>query len=268
MKLGKYILGLALVAAGLTSCDQENVGAIYEPTVANITFMNGSLSTLTDQTSIEVPVAISRSLTDGEYTAKVTLSDESEGVNLKSEQVTFANGEGIAYATVVVTGMEQGNEYKGTLTLSDADAATVNTEFGEQITTATVTVMCDYNWVSAGTCTFYDYTFGDGEVGENVKIEHGEGSNVYRIISPYCIVYPEDGAPAHNITFSLNNDGSISMKEGDWFTLWGYGFYYDSADWGSYCFVTNDGNLYDVNHLLKVNGAVTYTAEFKFEWHK
>ncbi len=37
MKLGKYILGLAVVAAGLTSCDTDNVGAIYDhPAMPNI----------------------------------------------------------------------------------------------------------------------------------------------------------------------------------------------------------------------------------------
>jgi len=268
MKLGKYILGLALVAAGLTSCDQENEGAIYEPTVANISFIGSEQSTLTDQTTLEVPVAISRAITSGSYTANVTLSNASDGVSLKSNQVTFADGEGMAYATVVLSGMEQGNEYTGTLTLSDADQATANTTFGEQITSTTVSVMCDYNWVSAGTCNFYDYTFGDGALGENVPIENGEGSNVYRIISPYTYVYPDDGAPAHTITFTLNSDGSISMKEGDWFNLWGYGYYYDTTDWGSYCYVLQEGNVYDVNCLLKVDGEVTYLAEFVFEWNR
>ena len=268
MKLGKYILGLALVAAGLTSCDQENISAIYEPSVANISFLTGEQSALTDKTSIEVPVAVGRAMTNGSYTATVTMSDASEGVSLKSNQVTFVDGEGMAYATVVITGMEQGYNYSCTLSLSDADKQTANTEFGEQITSTKVVVMCDYNWIPAGTCTFFDYTFGDGEVGENVPIQNGEGSNVYRIISPYTYVYPDDGAPAHKITFYLNNDGSISMKEGDWFTLWGYGFYYDTADWGNYCYVQQEGNLYDVCHLLKVDGAVTYTAEFAFQWDR
>ncbi len=267
MKLGKYILGLALVAAGLTSCDQENVGAIYEPTQANISFINESQSKLTDQTSIEVPVAIGRATTNGEYTVNVALSDASEGVSLKSNQVTFANGEGMAYATVVITGMQQGNEYKGTLTLTGVES-TANTEFGTQITSTTITVMCDYNWISGGTCDFIDYTFGDGVVGEGVAIQNAEGTNIYRLVSPYVTTYPDDGAPAHNITFTLNGDGSISMQEGDWFDLWGYGFYYDTASWGNYCFTRNQGDLYDVNFLLKEGGEVAYTAEFMFEWHK
>lgn len=268
MKLGKYILGLAIMAAGLTSCDTDNVGTIYEPTQANISFLSAEQSTLTDKTSIEVPVAIGRAITNGTYTANVTMTDASEGVSLKSNQVTFTDGDGMAYAIVVISGMSQGNEYSCTLNLSENDKQTANTEFGKQFTSTTVKVMCDYNWVSAGTCTFIDYTFGDGVAGENIKIENAEGTNIYRIIAPYYYTYPEDGATKDNITFTLNGDGSISMQEGDWFNLWGYGFYYDSASWGNYCFTQNEGNLYDVCFLLKVDGAVTYTAEFMFQWDR
>ena len=268
MKLGKYILGLALIAAGLTSCDQDNVGAIYEPTVANISFLAPGQSTLTDQTTIEVPVAVGRAITDGTYTANVTLEGAPANMSLKSNQVTFADGEGIAYAIVVVNGMSQGSTYVGTLKLSSADMATANPDFGEQMSSTTVEVMCDYNWVSGGTCTFVDYTFGDGEAAENVPIEHAEGSNSYRIVAPYAYVYPDDNAGLHYINFTLNGDGSISMQEGDWFNLWGYGFYYDTPSWGNYCYVLNEGNVYDVNFLLKEGGEVSYTAEFVFEWNK
>ncbi|MBR5726158.1 MAG: hypothetical protein IKX56_05430 [Muribaculaceae bacterium] len=271
MKLGKYTLGLALVAAGLTSCDQENIGAIYEPTVANISFINGSQSTLTDQTSIEVPVAIGRATTNGSYTATVTLSDASEGVSLKSNQVTFADGEGMAYAIVVVTGMQQGNEYEGTLTLSDNDVATANTEFGEQITSTTVKVMCDYNWISAGTCTFTDYTWEDGYVAENVPIINGEGSNVYRIVSPLARVYDSnyvDGrGDSSDWQFYLNSDGSITCDEGASLNYWGYYMYFTN-DYPSYCFIAQNGNLYDVNFLL-LSGSSLYTGgRFTFEWNK
>lgn len=271
MKLGKYILGLALVAVGLTSCDQDNIGAIYEPTVANISFITGEQSTLTDQTSIEVPVAISRATTNGTYTATVTLSDADEGVSLKSNQVTFADGEGLAYATVVVTGMNQGNEYSGTLTLSDADKNTANTEFGSQITSTIVKVMCDYNWISAGTCTFTDYTWEDGYVAENVPVINGEGSNVYRIVSPLAYVYDASYADGRGDTsdweFTLNPDGSINVAEGASLNYWGYYMYFTSS-YPSYCFVAQSGNTYDVNFLL-LSGTSLYTGgRFVFTWDR
>lgn len=259
---------MALLAVGLTSCDKDNIGAIYEPKVANISFLAPGQSTLTDQSTIEVPVAIGRAMTNGTYTANVTLEGAPQNMTLKSNQVAFADGEGIAYAVVVVNNMVPGNSYTGNLTLSAQDLATANPDFGKQTSSTIVEVMCDYNWVSAGTCTFVDYTFGDGVAAEGVSIENAEGSNMYRIVAPYTYTYPEDNAPRYDITFTLNSDGSISMQEGDWFNLWGYGFYYDTASWGNYCYVLQQGNIYDVNFLLKEGGEVSYTAEFMFEWHK
>lgn len=262
---------MALVAAGLTSCDQDNIGAIYEPTVANISFLTDEQSTLTDQTSIEVPVAIGRATTNGTYTANVTMSDASEGVSLKSNQVTFADGEGMAYATIVVTGMEQGNEYSGTLTLSEADQNTANTEFGEQITSTTVKVMCDYNWISAGTCTFVDYTWEDGYEAENVPIVNAEGTNIYRIKSPLAYVYDSSYVDGRGDTsdweFTLNSDGSINVADGASLNYWGYYMYYTS-DYPGYCFIEKDGNTYGVNFLL-LNGGNLYTGGyFEFTWNR
>ena len=255
MKLGKYILGLALIAVGLTSCDQDNIGAIYEPTQANISFLASELSTLTDQTSIEVPVALGRAMTQGSYTASITLDANSDCVSLKNDKVTFNDGEGVAYATVVVNGMQQGNEYVATLTLSDKDKETANTEFGQQITTSTVSVMCDYNWIDAGTCDLYDYTsamFGlpAPTVAKGVRVINGEGSNVYRIIDPMEALFPGDPDNDHDaLEFTLTN-GKMNFTEGLHVSYWGYYIYYVPSQYGGYCFVEDDGNTHDFNFLL------------------
>lgn len=262
---------MALVAAGLTSCDTDNVGAIYEPTVANVSFISAEQSTLTDKNSIEVPVAIGRAITDGEYTANVILSDASEGVSLKSNQVTFANGEGIAYATVVVTGMETGTAYTCTLSLSDADKATANTNFGEQIASTTVEVMCDYSWVPAGTCTFTDYTWEDGYSAEDVPIVNAEGTNMYRIKSPLAYVYTSNYVDGRGDTsdwqFYLNADGSITCDEGALLNYWGYYMYFTSS-YPDYCYIEQDGNTYGVNFLLLNDGSLHTGGYFEFTWDR
>ena len=267
MKLGKYILGLALVAAGLTSCDQENVGAIYEPTVANISFVQSEQSTITKEATIEVPVAISRATTNDAYTANVTLSDASAGMTLKSNQVSFAPGEGLAYATVVVSNMEPGKKYEGTLTLSAADAGTKNNEFGEQVTTTTVTVQCDYNWIDAGMAHFVDYNWEDGWEAD-VPVINAERTNIYRIVDPLKVIYGD--ANGTYFEFYRNADGSISVPEGYWnLNYWGYRCYYDSdpEGYGDYCYIEQDGNTYAVNHLL-VNGSSLYIGYFEFTYPK
>ena len=196
MKLGKYILGLALVAASLTSCDQDNIGAIYEPTVANISFLAPQQSTLTDQATLEVPVAIGRAITNGTYTASVTLEGAPANMTLKSNQVTFNDGEGIAYAVIVVNGMEPGNNYSGKLTLSAADVATANQDFGEQMVSTTVNVMCDYNWIELGEGFYSSPEWWEEEF--YVPIMHAEGTGIYRIIGLF-----EEG---YDIEFTIAAD--------------------------------------------------------------
>ena len=201
MKLGKYILGLALIAAGLTSCDQDNIGAIYEPKVANISFLAGEQSTLTQESVIEVPVAIGRAITNGTYTANVTMTDASEGVSLKSNQVTFADGEGMAYAIVEIVNMQKGTNYSCVLNLSDADKQTANTEFGEQVTSTTVNVMCDYNWINLGNGFYSSPEWWEEEF--YVPIQHAEGTGIYRMIGLF-----ESG---FDIQFTINADNTVTV---------------------------------------------------------
>ncbi len=268
MKLGKYILGLALVAAGLTSCDTDNVSAIYEPAVANISFISAQPSTIvTKANSLEVPVALSRAITDGDYTANVTLSNAPANVSLKSNQVTFANGEGIAYATVVFNEMEPGETYSARVNLSDADILTADTTYNKnaQLKSSVVSVMCDFNWVDAGTCDLYDYTcamFGlpAPTVAEGVKVINGERSNVYRIIDPMEALFPGDPDNDHDYLEFTLKDGKMSFTEGFHVSYWGYYIYYVPSQYSGYCFVADDGNTHDFNFLLNDNDGGLYSG--------
>lgn len=273
MKLGKYILGLAIVAVGLTSCDQENVGAIYEPEVENVTFMSAKQNILTGKESIEVPVAISRAKTNGEYTANVSLADNVEGVSLKSQNVTFANGEGIAYATVVITGMEPGNEYAATVKLSDKDAATANTTYGRQITSTTITVKREFVWNQVGTCFVVDGWYTGMYAAEDVPVMHADGTNLYRLSQPLYYVY-KDVDPTQTCTadleFTLNEDGSISIPNGTMplYYMDGADKYYGyfTTDYPGYCYIEQDGNTYAINFLF-LNGEDLYLGGyFEFTW--
>lgn len=201
MKLGKYILGLALIAVGLTSCDQDNVAAIYEPTMANISFMNAESSTVTKDFSVTIPVALSRAITNGDYTANVTLTDAPANVSLKSQQVTFANGEGIAYAYVEFKDMEPGETYTCTVNLSAADAQTANTEFGEQLTKSTVSVQCDFNWEELGNGFYSSPEWWEEEF--YVPVIHAKGTNIYRMIGLF-----QDG---YDIQFTINADNTVTV---------------------------------------------------------
>ena len=197
---------MALIAVGLTSCDQDNKGAIYEPKVQNISFIAAEQSTMTEEANLIVPVAVSRAMTNGTYTANVTLTDASEGVTLKSNQVTFADGEGIAYANLEFTNMEKGVEYTCTLELSAADVATANTEFGEQVATTNISVLCDYNWLNLGDGFYSSPEWWEEEF--YVPIQHAEGTNIYRMIGLF-----ESG---FDIQFTIEGDKVYVPSQPSW----------------------------------------------------
>ena len=226
MKLGKYILGLALVAAGLTSCDTDNVGAIYEPAVANVSFITAQQSATTKANSITVPVAIGRAMTDGSASYTVTISDASEGVTLKDQQVTFAAGEGMSYVNVEFTNMGPGETYECTLNLSNDAVATANTEFGEQITSTKVSVMCDFDWEELGNGFYSSPEWWEEEF--DVPIVHAKGSNIYRMIGLF-----QDG---YDIQFTINADNTVTVPgQPSWYhssygDVWLVGDANDTAD--------------------------------------
>ena len=226
MKLGKYILGLALVAAGLTSCDQDNIGAIYEPTVANVSFMTAEQSTLTKANSITVPVAVSRAKTDGTASYAITITDASEGVTLKDQNVTFAAGEGMAYVNVDFANMGPGQTYECTLNLSSEAAATANPDFGEQIISTKVSVMCDFDWEELGNGFYSSPDWWEEEF--YVPITHAKGSNIYRMIGLF-----EDG---YDIQFTINADNTVTVPaQPSWYhssygNIWLVGDANDTAD--------------------------------------
>jgi len=226
MKLGKYILGLALVAASLTSCDQDNIGAIYEPKVANISFITAEQSTLTKSNNLTVPVAISRAKTDGVATYAITMTNASAGVTLKDQSVSFEAGEGMAYVDVEFANMGPGQTYQCTLNLSPEAVATANPDFGEQISSTVVNVMCDFDWEELGDGFYSSPEWWEEEF--YVPVVHAKGSNIYRMIGLF-----QDG---YDIQFTIESDNKVYVAgQPSWYhssygDVWLVGDANDTAD--------------------------------------
>ena len=131
MKLGKYILGLAIVAAGLslTSCDQENEGAIFEgPAMANVSFAKAAVNAETEETTITIPVVVTRTYSAEAYTANIVLAEgKAENVKLKNNQVTFAAGEQSASTELEITDIQEGDTVSIVLD-DEGNAATITIE--------------------------------------------------------------------------------------------------------------------------------------------
>ena len=91
--------------------------------------------------------------------------------------------------------------YSCTLNLSEQDAATANTEFGEQVTTTKVNVMCDYNWVNLGNGFYSSPEWWEEEF--DVPVYHAEGTNIYRLMGLF-----QNG---YNIDFTINADNTVTV---------------------------------------------------------
>lgn len=245
--------------------------AISENNKPNISMMQEQLTVPATTDDVVVPVALKRGNTDGIYRATVNLeTDFNENIALASNEVTFADGEKIAYAQVQVTSMTIGGQYSCNVVLSDNDAsATANGQYGKQITSTQLIVNRDYDWVAAGTCDLYDETWYDGgATATNVRVEHAVGSNTYRIVSPLYALYNglEYDPDMSHLPFTLNADNSISIADGTYLNWWGYQMYY-TTDYPSYCYIAQDGNKFTINFLL-MNGSSLYVGgPIEFTWY-
>jgi hypothetical protein len=97
---------LILFAMALFSCDQENIGTLYEPEGPYVAFSSPVVSgnVLSAENDFSVNVQLVRSDLSGSATATVSLemNEIIEGVfDLESTTVTFEDGKGTAYVKIV-----------------------------------------------------------------------------------------------------------------------------------------------------------------------
>ena len=279
MKITKYLFGLALLALGMsmTSCDQENEGALYNSTNNNISWEKSAVTTTTAENEIVVPVMITRNNKSGELTVSYTA--EASNADVMSDdcngKVTFKDGEGTAFVNVKASNLEKGQTYTYTMSLEDAvvDADTV---LKNAIKTINVVVVSDYTWVSAGTCTFIDGNFyddGENTVEDVAVIQALENPVMFRIVKPYqslaaFLESAEDVkyfADSDDIEFYLDENGEPDYIKGGGI-MGEYTLEYFTDMYLSYCYFFREGNVYTVGHLLGVDGVPTYVGGFSFIW--
>ena len=271
MKLGKYILGLALVAIALTSCDKDNVGPIYNsPGKPNLSFQSNSIYRETEGDALTVPVVVERAYSTEAYTTSVTFTTTNDKAELRDNSIVFGSKEDRDTLYIDATNLDWGDECVCTLTLPDVDVQGAS-EFATPIHKVIVTIKKPA-LVPAGTCTITDYTwFEDPVTVADVPIINVEGTNKYRIISPLYYLYYglEDDPDMSNFQFNLQSDGNVTVDDGVNLNWWGYYGYYDATNYGGYCYVVKDGNAYTVNQLLLYGGSSLYTGcIFTFVWDK
>ena len=246
------------------------------PTGQNISFESATIEETLPYTSHTIPVTIVRDATDDAYAVRFILSEDDGHETLLYDRAVFNKGKDTFTAYVDFEDMTFGQSYSCVLTLVPDDGSASDPAING-ITSVRITFNVQEQWVSAGTCTFIDYTWTEeenGTVAYEVPVQRNGSSNAYRIVAPWYYVYsPEYGDDefgTENWNFTLNSDGSITPVEGVWdLNYYGYFGYYSSS-LPSYCFIDQNNNTYDVNFVLQKQdtGGLYQGGHFTFTWDR
>ncbi len=154
MKINKYILGLAVaVLGGLTSCNTDAEGTIYNSDFEHVTFDGSaaSVSLSVDESSTTIPVTINRGVATNASTVTFTAVASEEGIfsNDANNTITFAPGQTTATFNVTAANLEKEKSYTYKLSLSDAAIATADTITGvKQNKVYTIKVSREGDWTA------------------------------------------------------------------------------------------------------------------------
>ena len=279
MKQIKYFVMALFAVLALASCDTDQEGPIYTPSTENVSLSSTAQSYKTDKSEIDIPVRFLRANKKGEYTAHYTFESDDENVlsDANNGTVTFADGEAEKTVVFHAANMAKGATYNATVSLSDDDIEKADTITNNAVFETTITVMCDYEWVDAGTAIFVDYIFAEnGASAKGVKVQHAvtDEAHLYRLVHPYTSIYgPADkgGVSEADIKFYLDDNNNVigfgATGIYDIFPGTGYQAYYDAKKYASYCSWSNEGDVFDANFLLLSSDNTLYGGgHFAFKW--
>ena len=191
---------LFVLAVTLVSCDQENIGTLYEPDGPYVAFSSQIVpeNILSADNNFSVSVQLVRSDLDLPTTAQVVLemNDDIEGVfDLENNSVTFEDGKGTANVKIVpvidpaLIDVTKTYEFKLTL---------VGENVSDLFNQTTYRASYALTFVSIGTGTFSSEFFGDEW---SVEVEKATEAEVYRIRDCYT--------EGFHIIFSVDEDNNI-----------------------------------------------------------
>jgi len=191
---------LILFTMALFSCDQENMGTLYEPEAPYMAFSSPVVSgnVLSAENNYSVHVQLVRSNLSGPATTTVSLEMNAniEGVfDLESNTVTFEDGKGTAYVKIVPvinpSLIDITKTYKFSLKLVGDNASELYNE-------TTYRASFSLTFKPFGTGVFSSEFF---ETDWDVEVEKAEEADVFRILNCY--------AEGYNITFSVDSENNI-----------------------------------------------------------
>lgn len=219
-----------VLAIVLVSCDQDNIGIVYEPEKSYVAFSSPvvAVNELSADNNFSVNVQIVRSDLNEATTATVELEMNSdiEGVfALQSGTVTFNAGEGKAYAKIIPlvapAEIDPTKSFKFKLKLTGDNVSELY-----KTTTYTANVKLDYANVGAG--NFVSEFFEDewpvellkADLGNNVSLYkaknlYGEGYDVVLVVNGSNVTVAEQPAWYYDDEYGevyVTGEGTINGK--------------------------------------------------------
>lgn len=165
------------------------------PDGQEISFERSSLVQSTTSDYASVRIDLTRAVTEGEYSATLTMSNNQSNVTLGNTSVYFADGVDRAYAWLYINNMEIGQTYGCVLSLSPQDAAT-----GGAITTMQVSVTRE-NWINLGWGVYESGLFNQSV---DVVFYQVGGTNKYIMKEPFDYNY--------DITFTIDSNNKVYIQ--------------------------------------------------------
>lgn len=211
-------------------------------------------------------VEMKRLNTNGRLTVPLIVSRNDSSVFQVPDSAVFADGDSLTTFTVNYPSAPEGVALTVNIDIPTQYYSLYKDAASGVSFSKTVQVV---KWNDAGSGVFTDLTFFDAP-GEsaNVKVQQRDGTNQYRLVSPYHTLSPDDFASTANIVFTLNNDGTIGFARAiyDIFGMSGYQMYYDPVNYGDYCSVTNNDGVIEWNFLILQGSSLYGGGDFKFTW--
>jgi hypothetical protein len=269
----KNILKLFLITLAVTltaSCSVDQVGEKYIDGVRGVTFDNAKYTTEIPTSGTEIEVRVSR--VSAVEAAVVGLTNDCVNPEIFTipQTVTFAAGEFEKYVKIAVDTDEMfpGKTYSFKLNLEEIASLS-------GITTTTITLGLELIWIPAGSAELDSDWF---EMAGTVPVERAEGTNIYRLVSPYWHFDPDYIlGEGYHVMFEVDgNFDAVAQFPSDigevysgdqhvWLVSTGYE--------GYGCSFTNVGNVYTVDGIWGTGtsaDALTlrwYALEV-FEWNR
>lgn len=271
---------LLAFACGKTDYPEYEWGPQDDTTKVEVSFVNSTDNLELDPAINSLTVELTRSITTDALSVPLNITDTS-GMFVIPATADFVAGAANTTITIDISKMELETKYEVNISIPSEYCIVYKT---------TGTNYClkalKQKWIEAGTCTYYDcYSYYETgwAYADDVPIQRHEGTDDFRIIAPYVAMFPTNTAlKPVNILFSVvmknKKPDNITFSPAGLWHLWAdsiYDLYWDSANYGNYCYADHsydsdyDCHLFEV-HTLGANlstGKLGTWGAFAFEWY-